>query len=191
MSQEAPTAEATKADWRSWAQTRRLKLDWVEASAAIVTGLIGWEPLNRASTALIYLPMQNEVNLQPLTESDLGCRWLTTRTPSNGHSLTIHELGGPLEVHRFGYLQPHASAPEVDPLDVEVLLVPGLIFDLWGNRLGRGAGFYDRLLTSTRPAAPRVGVVPVELVVDLLPNEAHDVPMSHLATEEGVVAAAG
>jgi 5-formyltetrahydrofolate cyclo-ligase len=182
-----PDPSAAKDDWRRWARRRREKVDWDAASAAIMDSLMRWEPLHAAATALLFLPMAREVNLQPLMESDLTCRWLTTRTPPRRQVLTVHELGGPLEVHPFGFLQPHSSAPEVHPLDVEVLLMPGLAFDLWGNRLGRGAGYYDRLLGMVRPGAPLVGVVPVELVVDRLPVEGHDVPMTHLATEEAVI----
>jgi 5-formyltetrahydrofolate cyclo-ligase len=67
-----------------------------------------------------------------------------------------------------------------------VALVPGMLFDRTGGRLGHGAGYYDRLLPGLGPTVPRVGVVPTALVVDALPCEAHDVPMTHLATEAGV-----
>ncbi|NND03528.1 MAG: 5-formyltetrahydrofolate cyclo-ligase, partial [Acidimicrobiia bacterium] len=72
----------------------------------------------------------------------------------------------------------------------DLFLVPGLTFDLWGNRLGWGAGFYDRLLAMAREDAPLVGIVPAEVVVDRLPAEVHDVAMTHLATEEGVLGTA-
>lgn len=184
---DAGAGGQTKEFWRAWAKERRTGTDWDSTSHAIRASLLGWEPLATARTVLIYLPMQGEVNIQPLIESELGCRWLTTRTPRSGRMLTIHELGGPLEVHPYGYLQPHESAPEVHPFDVDVFLVPGLVFDLWGNRLGWGAGYYDRLLAMAAPGARIVGIVPTDLVVDLLPTDTHDVPMTHLATEEGVV----
>lgn len=187
----SPDPTASKDEWRTWARRRREAIDWVEVSTAINDALLAWEPLQAATTTLLFLPMAGEVNLQPLMGSDLNCRWLTTRTPPRGEVLTIHELGGPLEVHPFGFLQPHSSAPEVHPLDVDVLLMPGLAFDLWGNRLGRGAGYYDRLLSMVRPGAPLVGVVPVAMVVDRLPIDAHDVAMTHLATEEAVIQTAG
>jgi len=185
-----PTTADPKEEWRSWAEQARAALDWTGISEAINSALASWAPLMAAKSALLYLPMAAEANLQPLMETDLECRWLTTRTPQSGRVLTIHELGGPLEVHPFGFLQPHASAPEVHPFDVDVFLVPGLVFDLWGNRLGRGAGFYDRLLAMARPEAALVGLTPADLVVDRLPTDQHDVPMTHLATEEGVIEAA-
>lgn len=188
MNQASAESPTTKADWREWAKQRRASLDWESTSTAIRRKLLEWEGLGAGRTSvLIYMPMAQEINIQPLVDSALECRWLTTRTPRTGRVLTIHELGGPLEVHPYGYLQPHQSAPEVHPFDVDVFLVPGLTFDLWGNRLGWGAGFYDRLLAMARPDAPLVGIVPANLVADLLPSDVHDVPMTHLATEEGVV----
>jgi len=185
-----PGRGASKADWRSWAAGERAGLDWPGLSSAVNRSLESFAPLREAASALLYLPMAQEINLQPLMEGRLGCRWLTTRTPRSGRTLTIHELGGPLEVHAYGYLQPHSSAREVRPGDVDVWLVPGLLFDLWGSRLGRGAGYYDRLLLMARPEAALVGIVPAGLVVDRLPTDPHDVAMTHLATEEGVIATA-
>ena len=182
-----PDPSASKDEWRQWARQRRAAIDWDSASTAIVESLVAWEPLRTAASVLTYLPLAAEVNLQPLSDAGLDCRWLTTRTPPLGEVLTVHELGGPLEVHPYGFPQPHRSAPEVHPFDIDALLVPGLAFDLWGNRLGRGAGYYDRLLSIVRPEVPLVGIVPVELAVDRLPAEIHDVPMTHLATEEGVI----
>lgn len=147
-------------------------------------------PPDNYRTVLVFLPMAGEVNLNPLIDGDSETRFVATRTPERDGDLSVHELGGPLEVHRYGFLQPHESARWVSPDEIDVALVPGLAFDLFGNRLGQGAGYFDRLLTSTRRGVQLVGVVPVELVVDRLPVAAHDVPMDFLATEEGVIATA-
>lgn len=182
-----PGSDASKADWRAWARQRRSELDWDEASEAIVAALRRWIVPDNYQTVLLFLPLPEEVNLNPLLEEDLETRYVATRTPDNGGELSVHELGGPLEVHRLGFLQPHASARRVGPDELDVVLLPGLAFDLYGNRLGRGAGYFDRLLQTTRPGAKLVGVVPASLVVDLLPTAPHDVPVDYLATEEGVI----
>lgn len=191
MATETPDVGASKDEWRSWARERRAAVDMAAMSDAVVSGLAAWPGLRAARRALVYMALADELNLAPLLEHDLGVEFVTTRTPDRGGGeLTIHELGGPLEVHRFGFLQPHASAREIAPEDVGVVLVPGLAFDLWGGRLGRGAGYYDALLARMDRRVVRVGVVPTALVVDRLPDEAHDQRMGFLATEEGVVAVA-
>jgi len=182
-----PSPEAGKQEWRSWARDRRRLIDWPAVSEAIVRGLQDWIVPNNYQTVLVFLPMANEVDLNGLLASDRETRFVATRTPDRGGDLSVHELGGPLEVHRLGFLQPHDSARRVGPDEIDIALLPGLAFDLFGNRLGRGAGYFDRLLPATRTGAKLVGVVPAALVVDRLPGDPHDVPMNYLATEEGVI----
>jgi 5-formyltetrahydrofolate cyclo-ligase len=183
---DRPASGAGKSVWREWARLTRADLDLDALSVDIVAGLTAWPGLRAARRVLIYMPLADEVNLSALLDAGLGVEFVTTRTPDRG-GLTIHELGGPLEVHRFGFLQPHSSAREIAPEDVGLVLVPGMAFDLWGARLGRGAGYYDELLGRMGRRAVRVGVAPTELVVDELPHEDHDQRVRYLATEEGVV----
>jgi len=183
----APGPDEPKEVLRAWARTVRSGLAWDEISSAIVAGLRQWVVPDNYQTVLVFLPMANEVNLVPLFEGDEETRYVTTRTPDRGGELSVHELGGPLEVHRLGFLQPHESARRVSPDEIDIALLPGLAFDLYGNRLGRGAGYFDRLLLATRAGSKRVGVVPADLVIDELPVEAHDIPVDYLATEEGVI----
>ncbi len=190
MSRSEPGAESSKEQWRLWAKQARAEVDWEEISAATVAGIQAWMMPDPYLTVLVFLPMAEEINLMPLVEADLVSRFVATRTPDRDGELTVHELGGPLEVHRLGFLQPHDSASMVGPDEIDVALLPGLSFDLHGERLGRGAGYFDRLLLTMRPNARRVGVVPAALVVDKLPTEPHDIAMDYLATEEGVIATA-
>lgn len=182
-----PGEHATKDEWRAWARLQRAAVDWETISTAVVGFLRDWITPDNYQTVLVFLPMAEEVNLNPLLEGDSETRFVATRTPDRGGELSVHELGGPLEVHRLGFLQPHASARLVGPDEVDIALLPGLAFDLFGTRLGRGAGYFDRLLRATRPSATLVGVVAADLVVDLLPAETHDMSVGYLATEEGVI----
>ena len=82
---------------------------------------------------------------------------------------------------RFGVLEPPATAPLVDPREVEVALVPGLAASRDGIRLGYGGGFYDAYLVET--PALRVGAVFGACLVDALPAEPHDAHLDLLVTE--------
>jgi 5-formyltetrahydrofolate cyclo-ligase len=165
-------------------------LDFPELSQEVRRHLEQWPLLQQARVALLYLPLGDEIDLVGLQAADLGCRFVATRTPDREGALTVHELNGPFEVHRLGFLQPHRAAPEVAAAEIDVLLLPGLAFDLWGNRLGRGAGYFDELLSRVPARSVTVGVCPTRLVVDRLPSEPHDQRVRYLATEEGVVATA-
>lgn len=88
-----------------------------------------------------------------------------------------------LTIGAFGIWEPlPAPTRRVFPDSFDVVLVPGLAFDLNGGRLGRGAGFYDRFL-ATLPAQTRlVGVALDEQIVDKTPRDAFDLPVDALVT---------
>lgn len=154
-------------------------------SEAVRAHLAGWLRQLDPSTVLLFAPMAGEVDLLPLRESLPGVVWAITRTPEEGW-LTVHPLGSAMERHRFGYLQPVEEAPLLDPSSIEVALVPGLLFDRRGGRLGRGRGFFDELLTRLGGKVVKVGVTVERRVVDAVPLEPGDVVMDYLATERGV-----
>ena len=129
--------------------------------------------------------MPGEIDLSGLGDGVVNAQLLVTRTPPDG-PLTVHPLGVPHERHRYGFMQPVADAPHVEPEDIDIALVPGRVFDRLGGRLGRGAGYYDTLLSGLKSEALRVGVCPSLLIVDRIPMEKHDVRMTHLVSELGV-----
>jgi len=131
---------------------------------------------------LTYLAFGDELELSGLT----GKHFYTTRTHDDG-TLSVHALSGGLARHPYGFRQPSGNSPAVALARLELILVPGLAFDLSGTRLGYGRGFYDRLLKDVREGVPVVGVAPARLIVPTLPREPHDVPMTHLLSETGVV----
>ena len=91
-----------------------------------------------------------------------------------------------MELHRFGYMQPVESAETVPLNAISVALVPALAVDRRGNRLGHGAGYYAELLSRLPSDCLRIGVSTEQFILDELPSEPHDVPMTHLASEAGV-----
>jgi 5-formyltetrahydrofolate cyclo-ligase len=131
---------------------------------------------------LTYRPMAGEIDLDPLLH-EFPCA--VTRTWPHGR-LTVHRADVDMERHRWGYLQPVANAPELPLDEIVVVLVPGVLFDRLGGRLGHGAGYYDRLLPRLRADVILVGVTTEDRLVEELPTDPHDVRMTHLATEQGL-----
>lgn len=161
-----------------------------EESEKVVSAIVEWLETVPATTVLVYLSMPGELPAERVVDAGgARHRYATTRTPPVG-LLTIHPFEAPRERHRFGYEQPVAGAPVVDPAEVGVVLVPGLAFDRRGNRLGWGKGYYDQLLPRV-PQAIRVGVTLERRMVEAIPVEEHDVAMQWLATERGVQSAGG
>ncbi|HOL13140.1 MAG TPA: 5-formyltetrahydrofolate cyclo-ligase [Bacillota bacterium] len=84
-----------------------------------------------------------------------------------------------------GILEP-VGGVEVDPEVPDFIIVPGVAFDRRGNRLGHGAGYYDKLLKHS--LGLKVGVVLERYCFNenIIPVEAHDVPVDAVITEAGV-----
>lgn len=183
---DCPAPGATKDDWRRWARASRRSGIPESVSRAATVGIIEWLFGTGAPEGMVvlYLPLPDEVDVTPVMATT-DRAFAVTRTPSHG-PLTLHPADSPRERHRYGFEQPMAGAPLVDPNDVGVVLVPGLAFDRRGGRLGRGAGYYDRFLPTFPSGTRRVGVAPAWLVVEVVPTDPHDVPMTHVATEYGV-----
>lgn len=75
----------------------------------------------------------------------------------------------------------------VDGKSARVILVPGLAFDRAGGRLGRGGGFYDRVLADLPARVRRIGVVFEMQMVGGVPREAHDERVDSVIGESGVI----
>lgn len=86
-----------------------------------------------------------------------------------------------LTLNTWGILEPKQGIP-TEPEKIDMVLVPMLTFDMNGQRVGYGKGFYDRFLATCRPTVKRVGLSlyePVEIIQDI---EDHDVPLSYCVT---------
>lgn len=139
-------------------------------------------------TIVGYAAMPTEPDLTALLRRvDLG-QMALTRTPDGAdRMLSVHPADSELETHRFGFTQPVAGSAPIADSDIDVVLVPGLAFDRHGGRLGFGAGYYDRFLARLE-AATRFVAISDGFIVERVPTEPHDIAMTHLATEAGVVA---
>ncbi|MGO4615756.1 5-formyltetrahydrofolate cyclo-ligase [Nocardia sp. 2YAB30] len=84
---------------------------------------------------------------------------------------------------RYGLLEPSGAVlPPAAVGRAELILVPALAVDRRGVRLGRGAGYYDRTLSAARPDARLIAVIRDDELVDLLPEEPHDLRMGWALT---------
>ncbi|MBQ8703861.1 MAG: 5-formyltetrahydrofolate cyclo-ligase [Bacteroidales bacterium] len=132
---------------------------------------------------LLYWSMADEVQTHEFVE-----RWYREKTlllPCvQGDDLVLRQYTGPecmVSGEQFGIGEP-TGAVWADLEAVQLIAVPGVAFDPEGNRMGRGRGFYDRLLKST-PNAVKIGLAYDFQVLDHIPTEPHDVRMDHVLTD--------
>ncbi len=180
----------TKAELRERAQTNRssLRVDHGRICAGLEHFLAGLTLVSSQRRWVVtFAAMPGEPDLAGLVDRPNIGSLALTRTPEEGRVLSVHPADAERELHRWGYSQPVSGAPIVPDADIAVVLVPGLAFDRQGGRLGFGAGFYDRFLSRLGPDVMRVGVSDGFIVAEV-PTDDHDVAMTHLATEAGVMA---
>ncbi len=138
-----------------------------------------------------YWPIGDEIDPRPLMArlAALGCGLCLPLVVGKGRALGFRAWspGQPLVKAAFGLSQPPASAPPRTPW---LLLVPLLAFDRRGQRLGYGAGYYDRTLAALRRASPStaaVGVAYGAQEVAAVPNGPHDQRLDWVVTEDELI----
>lgn len=154
-------------------------------SFMVVSGLFVWLSRRVPGTAAAFLALPDEIDVTPLFEQLPGWRWVLPRVEPDRH-LTFRDRDVPTEIHRYGMEQPTAQGVVIPFNQLDVVLVPGVGFDRTGARVGRGAGYYDRLLAEVRADTESIGVTTVARVYESVPTEAHDMRVGWLATEAGV-----
>ena len=153
--------------------------------------------ISGGDTVCAYVPVGSEPGSIELVDSLLrmGVRVLLPVARHDAAGIPMPLQWGPyrpgdLVEARFGLREPAEPWLPADAVAAAaVVLVPALAVDRAGVRLGRGAGFYDRSLALSDPAARLVAVVRDDEVLDKLPAEPHDVRMTHALTpQRGLVA---
>jgi 5-formyltetrahydrofolate cyclo-ligase len=132
-----------------------------------------------------FWPMGQEIDIRPLLHAlhERGHPIVLPETPKRGNPLIFRlwRPGGVLVPERFGTMRPTGEV-----LLPDFLLVPLLAFDRRGNRLGYGAGYYDRTLADL-PSRFRLGVAYATQELDDVPSGPYDARLDAVATERGVI----
>lgn len=170
----------TKAEIRKQIRTlkRAMTLDEkLRRSDVIMHQLEQTPQFGTSKVVLLYWSMDDEVQTHAFVE-----KWYRDKVlllPCvQGDDLVLRQYTGPdcmVAGEQFGIGEP--SGAEWTDLDaIGMIAVPGVAFDHSNNRMGRGRGFYDRLLKTT-PHAAKIGLAYSFQMMDEIPVEPHDVPM--------------
>jgi 5-formyltetrahydrofolate cyclo-ligase len=171
---------------------RRRVADDVRAAEAQLLGNHLERLVTRGDTVCAYVPVGSEPGsidmLDVLLRRSARVLLPVARTCADDTPLPLrwgqYRHGG-LVTARWGLLEPSEPwLPGSALAEASLVLLPALAVDHRGVRLGRGRGFYDRSLPARDPQARLVAMVRDAEVVDELPSEHHDVPMTHILTPE-------
>lgn len=137
-----------------------------------------------ARTVGLFYPLPDEPDLLGLM-IEKNRRYVFPRI--FGETLVWHEVSDvdvlqPSQAFGVRQLREPREGALVPLVEIDLLLVPGLAFTFEGARLGRGGGYYDRVLAALGPCTVTSGVCFAFQVLKTLPLEAHDVPVKHLCS---------
>lgn len=165
-------------------RVKRITDEGRKLAAAQACALLRAQPeWERARAILFYAPLGAELDVWPLlvaaleTGKEAGLPRFNAET-KRYEACRIERLAQDLAVGRYGIREPAGHCRALNRLDL--ILVPGVAFDLHGCRLGRGKGYYDQLLATVR--GPTCGVAFEEQVVPKVPVEPHDVTLGCILT---------
>jgi len=160
--------------------------EWRRATSVQACRLLLQQSVWRqASAVLLYSPMPEEVDIRETADAALAGRKIVALLcfdAVNGGYVArrIANWERDLVPGAFGIREPTGRCPLVDLKRLDFVLVPGLGFTADGRRLGRGKGFYDRVLRQVRGF--KCGVAFDQQVVDEIPVEPHDVRLDCILT---------
>jgi 5-formyltetrahydrofolate cyclo-ligase len=151
--------------------------------------MISSDEYRRAKTVAAYASFGTEFPTRALLETVLrdGKTLGLPRINKQDCSMKFHaitNLDRDLETNALGFNEPKSERPVIDAALIDLLIVPGIGFDTKLNRLGRGAGFYDRYLAGLAPNTAVCALAFECQIVDNVPVFAHDRKVQAVFTED-------
>ncbi len=145
---------------------------------ALFSYLENLEQVRNSKKILLYHPMTDEIDVMKAVR-----KWAETKEiylPAiEGDDIVIRQYKSEqdLKIGKYGILEPVGAVLD-NPEEIDLVIVPGRAFDIRGYRLGRGKGYYDRLLPKMR--AIKIGVCFDCQYIFRVPAEEYDVPMDYV-----------
>lgn len=165
----------------------------VSKSEAIKQRLLALPLWREARLVMIYVSFGSEVKTEELLQEALkqGKRLAVPFCQKGKRELIASEVlyyPEDLNPGTWGILEPRpGTLRPVNPKDIDLCIVPGVAFDVQGNRLGYGAGYYDGFLPRLRPEAWKVAVAfDIQIVSTTYPTE-YDFPVDLIITETRII----
>lgn len=185
-----------KADLRTIIRARLDKISAakrVASSVQLCAKLKEQSFFQNAATILFFAPLPDEADVWPLLRESLAAGKIVAlpqfdAKTQNYVARRVQNLQDEIVTGQFWVREPKSGCSKIPLEKFDLVLVPGIAFDLRGNRIGRGRGFYDRLLQNIRGL--KIGIAFDGQVVKEVPAEKPDVPVDFILTPTRCAAAA-
>jgi 5-formyltetrahydrofolate cyclo-ligase len=164
--------------------------EWLVSSRAIQARAVQMPAYCLSRSVALYSPTRNEVGTEEILINALngGRRVFYPRISGGGAGQLVRVASGEeLRAGRYGILEPTGVEVLTERDHGLVVFVPGIAFDAAGNRLGRGAGWYDRILARLDDKAIVVALAYDFQVVEEVPTESWDRKVHYVVTETKLI----
>lgn len=186
MFESSACAEKAKLRSHMRAILGRLAPEEVQKRSAAACSLLLAQPTWRdAGSVMLFAPIAGEIDVWPLGAAAL-VQGKTLALPrfdpatQSYEARLVRNLQSEISPGTYGIREPVDSCDRLPLKRLDLVLVPGIAFDLHGRRLGRGKGYYDRLLADVRGL--KCGVSLDEQLVSTVPFEPHDAELNWILT---------
>lgn len=173
------------------AQRLALSLEeWRGSSLLAQQNLITLEEYAQAGCIALYAPARNEADTAEIVASAFNSGKRVLYPAVCGEHLVFRQVEGlaSLEQGCFGILEPCPTGIDHHADEADLIVVPGVAFDLSGHRIGYGKGFYDRFLRHPGRKAHLVGLChDFQLIAGDIPAEGHDIRMEIIVSDRRIV----
>lgn len=160
----------------------------------ICRNMISSATFRYADIILMYYPKDDEIDLRPIAETAIasGKKIAFPRCNPEDHSMVFHYVNSfdELEPGSYNIMEPLADAPAFSLSETEnsnvICIVPAVVFDKKGYRIGYGGGYYDRYLSGFR--GTKVGMAYRDFIVNSVPHGRFDLTVDVMMSERGLYA---
>lgn len=162
-------------------------------SNKIISAIMELPEFINSKNIMLYLSFNKEVNTYPLARwcLDNGKTVIAPYCIQSQREIVpykITNLVNDLTKSTFGVMEPKYNLLEKANIeDIDLIIVPGVVFDENCNRIGFGAGYYDRFLPKRSKNTPAVGIAYDYQIIDKVPTGEYDVPLDFIITEERTI----
>ncbi len=153
-----------------------------ETHLEIKQKILNWEIYRKSTNIALYMNLKDEIDLSFIFDSGKKCYLPYYNEESKTYSMVRIKDKNSLVKGKFDILEPSKNSEKAEKNEIELWLIPGVAFDLNGTRLGRGKGFYDRLLADENGI--KTGICDSSRILPEIPCEFHDIKMNYLITDK-------
>jgi 5-formyltetrahydrofolate cyclo-ligase len=187
-----------KKAWRDLISKKKESMNWSEwelLSSSITSKTVLLPEWNRAENVALYYSVEKEVDTKGILKNgwSSGKNMFLPKSEPTSKKLTFFEVNDyeQLRIGAFGIHEPiPKKCRKIDKEDLDLVIVPGVVFDTRGYRIGYGGGFYDRFLENNKGHhIPTLSLAFSFQVIDVhLPIDRFDIPVDQIITEEKLIA---